>query len=802
MNLQKGGLVEKEEKEDNSSSSEFSGIGENIKERKALMEKIVETAPNVIIGVDLLDKIMIFNKAAVKTTGYSENEVLGKNFPSLLIPKDHQDYIKKRLHDSYDNKAIYTIEKPIITKNGDQRLLLWSCAQIYDSNNKIIGSIYMGNDITEKEIMLKEITRRNRELTALNSVGLALSQSLDLDITMQIALDRALDLLWSGGGVIFLLDDDNKTLSMKASKGINKKSREAFKSVELNFGILKDAVKSNNPLILGDFSLLQDKSQMILKEEKFNSIALFPLKAKSGVVGILIIGIRESKKFSSDDFRVLTTISNQIGIAVDNARLFKKVSEAHKEWENTFNSIEDPVAIVSKDSKILRVNAAFAKKMNTYPEEMIGKKYCVLFHNKDSPIQFCLHKNKHRLGKAFSEEVYDKSSGMTTLITCNPYHDTEGELNGTIIIVKDITENKEVENEISYLKDFNENIVENLGDGLEIIGADHKIQFMNSSFFYSVGKDVIGKTCYEMHFERNKPCEGCPIINGIENMKVSTIECTSQDGKTYLITHSPLKNQDGSFSAIQLFKDISNSKNMESELIKAEKMASIGSLISGIAHELNNPLAGIMGYAEATLDEEDLDRIRNYSRGIIDSATRVSDLLSWLVWYSQNPSDYEGKLFDLNDIIELSLGVMKRTKNFENVEVITDLRNIPKIRGNPDEIQQVFINLLQNSLDAMSGNGSISIETKRVNGSIQAIFKDSGIKISKENLGMIFDPFLSFKKKDIEPDQENWKKALGLFVTSTILKKHNAGVNVKSGPEEGTTFTINFPIKEPANLNA
>jgi nitrogen-specific signal transduction histidine kinase len=406
------------------------------------------------------------------------------------------------------------------------------------------------------------------------------------------------------------------------------------------------------------------------------------------------------------------------------------------------------------------------------------------------------------MGKTFSEEIYDINSGSTVLITCNPYHNADGELMGTVLIAKDITEKKEVENEISYLKDFNENIVENLGDGLEIIGEDHKIQFMNASFFESVGKDVIGKKCYEMHFERNEPCEGCPIIDGIENMNINTMECVSPEGKTYLITHSPLKNQDGSYSAILLFKDITESKNMESELIKVEKMAGIGSLISGIAHEVNNPIAGIIGYAEATMEEEDLNKIRDYSISIIDSATRVSDLFTWLVRYSQSPTDGEMKNFNLNDIIELSLNVMKRTSNFQNVEVVTDFKNIPTICGNPDEIQQVFINLLFNSLKTLSGSGKIHIETKKVNGTIQAIFRDSGAAIPKGEADMAHNQVFSGEKGEAEHDQENWRKTLGMFVNSMILKKHKAGVNVKTESDSGTTFTISFPANGHGYQNA
>ncbi len=774
---------------------------EDIKRRKDLLENIIETAPSIIVGLNPYGNITIFNGAAEDTAGYSKEEAMGKSFLSLLIPERHREDMRAYFHELIAGTPTYNMEKQIVTKNGDERLISWYCTAINDYEKGAIGGLYIGNDITEKEIMMKEIVQRNRELTVINLVGMTLSQSLDLDTILKNALDRALELLWSGGGAIFLLDEKGEKLVMRASKGISPESENAFKRVELSQGILGKVVQSNNPMLIGNFSLLPDDSNSALEKEGVNSFGIIPLRAKSEVIGVLVIGTRDSSKLTPKDIQVYTTISNQIGIAVDNARLFEKVSYARKEWEDTFNHISQPLAIIGKDHRVLKINDAFAKKVNVGPEWIIGRRCYDIFHCSKILPEKCTHEKILETKKPVSKEIYDPDSGMTTQVLCFPYFDKNGQLTGLMHVEEDITEKKEAENEIRYLKEFNENIVENLGDGLEVIGEDHKIQYMNKGLFNSMGKDVIGKTCHEVHFERDRPCEGCPIIKGIENMNVETIECHSPKGKTFLITHSPLKNQDGSYSAILLFKDITEKQRMESELIKAEKLASIGSLVTGIAHELNNDLACVCGHAEAILDEEEPEKIHDYTRDIINNALRASDFMSWLTRYSSSTLGQKMEPINLNDIIKQSLSVMRRITRFENVEVVTDLTEIQEIEGNPSDIQQLFINLITNSLHALNGKGKISISTRSFNGTVQTIFKDDGAGIPKENISRIFDPFHSTRNEDVNVGPEEWKRGLGMYVISTIIRNHDARVSVESDLGKGTTFIINFPHIEAREHN-
>jgi PAS domain S-box-containing protein len=797
--------------------TQSSSTSEDIKKRKELLERIIDNAPSIIIGIDHHGKITIFNEVAEMVTGFNKTEAIGNSFVDLLIPKDQREETLAIFEKSKHGVPLFNIEKDILTKNKENRQILWSSAPIEDDDERMIREIYIGNDITEKSIMINEVIRQNKELTAINSVGFSLSQASDLDSTLINALARVLDLAHPAKGALYLLNDSQDKLEMRARKGISPETTQAFSEFSRGKGIISKVLGAKHHVLLKNLLLFSERSQEILKNEGIKSVAFLPLRSKRGVIGVMAIGVMDPQKLNHENIKVFTTISNQIGIIVDNIRLFQELSMVSKEWENTFNTITDPMLLISNESKVLWVNIAYARMMSAIPEDLIGKGCCDIFHNESSPIHTCIHKKVFETKAGFTEEIYDPTTGMTLLVTCSPYNNSRGDLIGTLIVTRDITEKKEAENEIKYLKEFNENIIENLGEGVEIIGPDHKIQYMSNNFHKSIGKDVVGKTCYEVHFESETPCDGCPILNGIENMKTETVECQTNSAENMLVTHSPLKNQDGSYSAILLFKPRSINEMPETteekepltqetvedtpsapenmDVQDTPNIRDFESIVFGIQHEMNNPLGGILGCAKALGDEKDPLKMRILAKEIQDSANRANKLLIHLLEQSKSQEDSIGEKIDLNEVIINSLNTMNQDEKFENVQVETDLHPVPKINCDPVDILNVFINLISNSLDSMEGQGKIHISTKAENGDVQMVFRDTGSYIPKELQDRLFDPFYGVSQ-ELGGEEDSNKSGLRMFTVSNILKKYNAPISVSSKEGDGTSFIINFPHKK------
>jgi PAS domain S-box-containing protein len=782
---------------------------EDIKKRKELHEMIIDNAPSIIIGIDHQGKITIFNEFAEMVTGYKKSEAIGNTFVDLLIPKEQKAETLIIFERSKHGTPLFNIEGHILTKNKEIRQILWSSAPIDDKDEGVIREIYIGNDITEKSIMINEVIRQNKELTAINSVGFSLSQASDLDSTLDNALARVLELADPAKGALYLINKTGDKLEMKARSGISPETARSFSVFNRGKGVISKVLGAKHHVLLKNLLLFSERSKEILEREGIKSVAFLPLRSKRGVIGVLAIGAEDPQKLTHENIKVFTTISNQIGIIVDNSRLFQELSMVSMEWENTFNTITDPMLLISNESKVLWVNIAYARMMSAIPEDLIGKSCCDIFHNENSPIHNCIHKKVVETKAGFTEEIYDPTTGMTMFVTCSPYNNSQGDLIGTLIITRDITEKKEAENEIKYLKEFNENIIGSLGEGLEIIGPDHKIQYMSHNLHKSIGKDVIGKTCHEVHFESETPCEGCPITVGIENMKTETVDRQTSSGKNMLVTHSSLKNQDGSYSVILLFKPQTRSKTSEDakdnvpiaqEAVEVQNIPAIRdfeSVVFGIEHEMNNPLGGILGNAKALVDEEKPPKMRVLAKEIQESAQRASKLLSYLSKQTESQPESVEEKIDLNEVIINSLNTMNQDEKFENVQVETDLQPLPKISCDPVDILNVFINLISNSLESMEGEGKIHISTRTENGDVQMVFKDTGSQIPQEELNRIFDPFYGISQElGGEEKLNNNKSGLRMYTVSNILKKYNAPISVKSAEGEGTSFIINFPHKK------
>ncbi len=227
------------------------------------------------------------------------------------------------------------------------------------------------------------------------------------------------------------------------------------------------------------------------------------------------------------------------------------------------------------------------------------------------------------------------------------------------------------------------------------------------------------------------------------------------------------------------------------QLIQAEKLAAIGTMASGIGHEINNPLYAILGSAEAIRDEKDIQRCHEHSRSIINYSKDIAKIVQNLSGYIRPGSRHELEPIDLTAKLGNALSMARRSVIGDHVEFKQDLSSIPDIRAKSEEIQQVFFNIIRNGIQAMQGRGVLEISTGLEADRVWVKIRDTGPGIPEEKLNKIFDPFFTTKG----PDEG---EGLGLYIVHQIVKKYEGTINVESRPGEGTAFTIQFPVGKHA----
>ncbi len=230
-------------------------------------------------------------------------------------------------------------------------------------------------------------------------------------------------------------------------------------------------------------------------------------------------------------------------------------------------------------------------------------------------------------------------------------------------------------------------------------------------------------------------------------------------------------------------------KRSQESLIKSERLAGIGSLVSGLAHEINNPLQIIMGMAEFIQDEDDVRRMKDHAGDILASAERIKKIIHGLSIYSGKTGDLELQLVDINELLEDCIEIVKHSPRFKQIHLRLELGELPMMIAASGEMHQIFVNIFMNAITAMEGSGDLSIRTEERDSHILVEVSDTGTGIPEAALNTIFDPFSA-------AGSVGSGTGLGLYIVRQIIEKYGGYIGIDSREGEGTTVTVNFPAPE------
>jgi len=234
---------------------------------------------------------------------------------------------------------------------------------------------------------------------------------------------------------------------------------------------------------------------------------------------------------------------------------------------------------------------------------------------------------------------------------------------------------------------------------------------------------------------------------------------------------------------------IAAKEQAEQALIQAEKMAALGTLASGIGHEINNPLYAVMGAAEAIRDGNDIDRGREHANDIIAYCKHISEIIKNLSSYSRPAEKHGLNPVDVNAAITEAVAMARLSFRSDVIEIDQQLGTVPAIAAKSEDIQQAFFNVIRNGLQAMSREGVLAITSMRDEDHVLVRISDTGTGIAPEDLAKIYDPFFTTKG----PDEG---EGIGLFVVRQIVNKYDGTIAFDSALGEGTVCTITYPVRQ------
>jgi hypothetical protein len=338
--------------------------------------------------------------------------------------------------------------------------------------------------------------------------------------------------------------------------------------------------------------------------------------------------------------------------------------------------------------------------------------------------------------------------------------------------------------EYEKLKEFSENIVESINVGILAADLDDRVESWNSQIEKLTGisrERAVGRRLSEL-----LPMELCDkLADGVENVYKFVLK---PKDVTLNIAIAPLISRDGAqIGRLIIFDDVTDRAELERRLVQADKLSSIGLLAAGVAHEVNTPLAVISTYAQMLAKQISGDEQKApLLEKIAKQTFRASEIVNSLLNFSRtSPTEFVS--VDLNKIVRETLALMEHQMIKSGVTATLALdEDLPRIKGNPGKLQQVFLNLFLNARDAMERGGALALKTSAHDGRVLVTVADSGAGIARENLEKIFDPFFTTKgaKKGT---------GLGLSVSYGIVREHGGNIEVASEIGAGTRFELSFP---------
>jgi len=344
---------------------------------------------------------------------------------------------------------------------------------------------------------------------------------------------------------------------------------------------------------------------------------------------------------------------------------------------------------------------------------------------------------------------------------------------------------------------------DSISDGVIVYDSAGKVQHRNHVCpRYFPRETLPGSWCRELfHPEHETASHYCPVERALAGERVElSIVSKSADGKTcyFDVTATPIEESKGERNRALLFlRDVTEKRIQEMQLIQADKLSSIGVLAAGVAHEINNPLSSVAGYAEALLrrfkDEEKLsedprlDVFPKYLQVIVRESYRCKAIIDSLLSFSRK-SDGAVCGVNINEVLNEVLELVRYKSRYDKIEIQTDLQSdLPEVLADPTGLRQVCMNLLINAHQAINGAGLVEISTRLTRQSMVMFqIRDSGCGIPREAIDQIWDPFFTTKTVG----QGN---GLGLAVSYNIIKRLGGEISVESQVGKGSKFTVRIP---------
>lgn len=541
----------------------------------------------------------------------------------------------------------------------------------------------------------------------------------------------------------------------------------------------------------------------------------------------LEVQIRNKKgqmRFLECSYSVMKTDGKLAGILAiarditERKKAEKALLESQQKFERLFSGSPEAAVFVDARDHVQDINSRFSELFGYSSEEALGKALDDLIVPADKREEAEILTQKSMVGYVDHETVRKRKDGLSIPVLMSAAPVTlEGQYTGCVVLYRDIAERKKIEEQLRESEERLRGITERSFDAILAMDLEGRITFVSFVAERIIGykpEEIKGKSLHTFFAEREIPkaAQAFAEVASGKSMRGLELELLRKDGSsvTVEVNGAPII-KDGKVVGVQATaRDISERKQMQQklqeyseelealvekrtrqlkeaqdQLVKSERLAAIGQVAAMVGHDLRNPLTGIKGAAyylktkpALRKDKKTMEMLELIEKDIEYSNKIITDLLEYSRDVHLELTETTPKL-----IIGETLSPLEVPNN---IQVINLTESDPRIKADIEKLNRAFVNLIKNAIDAMPYGGKLAIKSTGTNDNVEFTFADTGMGMTKEQMGKIWAPFFTTKAKGM---------GLGLPICKGIIEAHKGYITVESMPGIGTTFTVTIPIE-------
>lgn len=781
-----------------------------IKESQERYRDLVENIADIVYVTDGTGKILYLNKALEQVSGYTRDELLRKNYMELLTPESLEK-VKEVFKSQKKGSEVGNYEISFVDKNGNIRIIEIQEQMVWEGE-RIVQVRGIGRDITERKRAEERIAHLNHVLESIRTIDKLIVRVEDKDTL----LEGACEILCEVSGYYFVwigLVEEGHTRVVPAAHwgyedGYLDNITVTWDDAPTGRGPLGIAIRTKRACVFNDIADNPDFAPWYDEAYKrgYRSVMAVPVMIGKKMYGALAVYSDNPNVFDNEEGSLLEEVAEDIAFALsaieaeaERRRSETALTESEERYRTLTNNV--PIGIYrntpGKKGIFIFGNKALLNMLGVRSFEELKMLHPSQFYE-DSSEREAFSDNLLKKGSVSGVELRLRKLDGTLLwgsVTARVVYGEKGKPAYFDCTLEDITEKKMAEDAVRDSEEKFRGFFETSRDIVFISSSDGTILDINNACEQTLGyarQDVLHKNVTD--FYKNLP-DRKRFSQAIgKNGFVSDFEISLQrkDGTfaDCLMTATARRDHEGAIIGYQgTIRDISEKKQMERQLIQAEKLSSLGGILSGVAHEMNNPLTSIVGTAQMIMRGPVPENIREKLDVIHRESLRTAKIIQGLLTFAREHKP-ERKMISVNKVIEESHRLRQYEFRVDNIGMKLALsEDIPLTAADPYQLQQVFVNLINNGHDALvDGGGSVlNIRSFCRDKTIVIEFEDDGPGIPEQDIGFIFDPF--FTTKEVGKGT-----GLGLSIAYGIINEHGGRVQASSVPGKGAKFTIHLPV--------